>query len=363
MAHDVFISYSSIDEQVAETVCDYLEKNNISCWMASRDVIAGEDWVKEIVRAITRSKLIFLIFSSNSNESSQIEREINIASEKNIPILPFRVDNIEPSEGLIYYIGRRNWLNAFSPPLEKHLEHMLKSVRKFVVENTDAFNENISSERSRHQQIKETADFQPDMLQEMEASKGVLTAAIQDNIPGIDKSSLSNSFWSSIFLYKKETFQFFSIAAIIWSAISVVILLSIIQSFDREKGIVIFCLLFMLFIGVGLVLAYASKLPILYGIVSGGCAFAFLISYFVVMEYFRLWNYTGLLVYFCSFLTLIGNVFAVRTKASLIGICAGILAGSWIVGGVLFYRDTALISAGIIGLGLTVFAVLQRRNS
>jgi len=41
MAHNVFISYSSIDKDAAEAVRSILEENGISCWMAPRNITPG----------------------------------------------------------------------------------------------------------------------------------------------------------------------------------------------------------------------------------------------------------------------------------------------------------------------------------
>ena len=52
MAHDVFISYSVKDKNVADAVCANLEAGGIRCWIAPRDVGTGGTWAEEIVQAI-----------------------------------------------------------------------------------------------------------------------------------------------------------------------------------------------------------------------------------------------------------------------------------------------------------------------
>lgn len=41
MAHDVFISYSTIDKSIADAVCSMLEPNQDRCWIATRDISPG----------------------------------------------------------------------------------------------------------------------------------------------------------------------------------------------------------------------------------------------------------------------------------------------------------------------------------
>ena len=43
MAHDVFISYSHKDKPIAYGICAKLETVGVRCWIAPRDITAGED--------------------------------------------------------------------------------------------------------------------------------------------------------------------------------------------------------------------------------------------------------------------------------------------------------------------------------
>jgi hypothetical protein len=89
MSHDVFISYSSKDKNAADAVCAVLERNNIRCWIAPRDVLPGAVWGAAIIGAIQAAKIIVLVFSGAANTSPQIEREVERAISKGIPIIPF----------------------------------------------------------------------------------------------------------------------------------------------------------------------------------------------------------------------------------------------------------------------------------
>ena len=49
MSHDVFISHAHQDTPTAEAVCAALERNDIRCWIAPRDVIPGMLWGEAII--------------------------------------------------------------------------------------------------------------------------------------------------------------------------------------------------------------------------------------------------------------------------------------------------------------------------
>jgi formylglycine-generating enzyme required for sulfatase activity len=135
MAHDVFISYSTKDKHAADAVCAVLERNGTRCWIAPRDVMPGTAWGSAIVNAIHASKIIVLVFSGNANTSPQIEREVERAISRSIPIIPFRIEDVQPSDSLEYFISASHWLDAFTQPFEQHLEKLSDVVRRILEAN------------------------------------------------------------------------------------------------------------------------------------------------------------------------------------------------------------------------------------
>jgi hypothetical protein len=129
VAHDVFISYSSADKPTADAVCAGLERGAVRCWVAPRDILPSQSWAEAIVNAIGESQLLIVIFSSSSNGSQQVLREVERAVGKGIPILPFRIEDVLPSRSLEYFLATPHWLDAISPPLERHIEKMVATVR------------------------------------------------------------------------------------------------------------------------------------------------------------------------------------------------------------------------------------------
>jgi hypothetical protein len=129
MAHDVFVSHSVKDKGVAEAIVSRLEADSVTCWIAPRDIVPGADWGESIIDAIEASRIMILIFSRNADASPQIKREVERAVNKSVYIIPFRVDEIPPSKSLEYFISTSQWMDAFSPPLERHLDKLAKTVK------------------------------------------------------------------------------------------------------------------------------------------------------------------------------------------------------------------------------------------
>lgn len=132
MAHDVFISYSSKDKNVADAVCATLEGRKVRCWIAPRDVPPGLPYATALVNAINECEVFVLILSKGSNTSGQVLREVEEAVDEGIPIIPLRIEDIEPTDAMRYYIKSLHWLDAMTPPLERHLEKLADSVRAIL---------------------------------------------------------------------------------------------------------------------------------------------------------------------------------------------------------------------------------------
>ena len=132
MAHDVFVSHSVKDKLVADAIVARLEADSVRCWVAPRDVVPGADWGESIVNAIESSRIMILIFSRNANASPQIKREVERSVDKGVYIIPFRVDDIEPTKSLEYFISTAQWMDAFPPPLERHFETLAKTVKAIL---------------------------------------------------------------------------------------------------------------------------------------------------------------------------------------------------------------------------------------
>ena len=131
MRYDVFISYSSIDQKIAEGVCAYLEQQGILCFVAYRDIPRGVVWATAIVEALEQSRMMVVLFSKNFNMSKQVEREIELASDSNMPILTFRLCDDEFRGAKKYYLQNLNWIDAFPNP-ERNFSALHRNVASLL---------------------------------------------------------------------------------------------------------------------------------------------------------------------------------------------------------------------------------------
>src|SRR5271165_135893 len=132
MAHEVFISHAHKDKGIAHAICQKLESARVRCWLTERDISAAEDWTEATRNAIGSSRVMVLVLSENANAAPHIEREIAHAFYTRRMIIPLRLTNTLPRRDFLFYLGNVRWFDAFSPPVEEHLEELTASINSMV---------------------------------------------------------------------------------------------------------------------------------------------------------------------------------------------------------------------------------------
>lgn len=149
MNSDVFISYSSQDKQMAEEIYQTIEKNGLKCWIAPRDIPPGKKYAACIIEAIRNSSMMVIVFSSNSNNSDHVLTECEHAMSLKKIIIPFRIQEITPSDEMQYYINSRQWIDAFGPLLEEHLTKLVNRIRSSLDDLKNASKSDIQDKRAK----------------------------------------------------------------------------------------------------------------------------------------------------------------------------------------------------------------------
>ena len=109
----VFISYASPDLDSAITARDDLETDGVECWMAPRDVPPGADFAEVIPAAIAEATVVVLFLSAAANASDNVRREAHLALRHKLPILPVRLEDVQPEGALGFMLADAQWIDAF----------------------------------------------------------------------------------------------------------------------------------------------------------------------------------------------------------------------------------------------------------
>jgi len=114
MSARIFISFASKDVKVAQTLCSALENRGLPCWISARDIQPGENFQVSIVQALRHAKIMVLVFTANSNASEEMTKELALASQLKLIVIPLRVEDVTPSDAFTYEFATRQWIDVFA---------------------------------------------------------------------------------------------------------------------------------------------------------------------------------------------------------------------------------------------------------
>lgn len=94
---DVFISYSTKDEALAQFVCQHLQAQDLSVFIASLSLNAGERWTPKIISEFKGAQWVVLLATKDALASAAVQMEAGaaiFAEKKVVPIMW----NVAPEE-------------------------------------------------------------------------------------------------------------------------------------------------------------------------------------------------------------------------------------------------------------------------
>ena len=94
---DCFISYASVDRELAEFVDKELKRHEITTFMASASLQPGQNWQQEILENLRNSEWVILLASRAACASAFVNQEIGGALHSSKTLIPI-VWDMELSE-------------------------------------------------------------------------------------------------------------------------------------------------------------------------------------------------------------------------------------------------------------------------
>lgn len=128
MDKQVFISYAHEDAQIANSICEFLEQRDVSCWIAPRDISPGASYAEEIIKAIERTQALVLVLSEHANNSPHVGLEVERAVSKARTVFPVRIREVQPSKRLEYFVSGSQWIDAWASPIEHKMDQLAGAI-------------------------------------------------------------------------------------------------------------------------------------------------------------------------------------------------------------------------------------------
>jgi TolB-like protein len=129
-----FVSHATTDRTKALSLCRAIEARGTPCWLSCRDVAPGENYQEAIVRSIRTARAIVLVFSGAANRSAEIKKELSLGSRYHVPLIVFRIEEVEPSDAFAYELSTTQWIDACDD-WDKSLDVLAASVPQLPVDD------------------------------------------------------------------------------------------------------------------------------------------------------------------------------------------------------------------------------------
>ena len=72
-----------------------------------------------------------LVFTDNANNSTEIKKELALASQNKLAVIPARTEDVVPTAALAYELATRQWINLFDD-WEHEIENLCARVRQIL---------------------------------------------------------------------------------------------------------------------------------------------------------------------------------------------------------------------------------------
>lgn len=110
----VFLSHSSQNLELTESICRNLEAAGVKCWYSERDLdTSSATWSNELMRALLNSKAVIAVLTSAAYASPQVLCELSNAIKRNIPITPYICENSPIPLAFEYFVTPSEWILAY----------------------------------------------------------------------------------------------------------------------------------------------------------------------------------------------------------------------------------------------------------
>jgi TIR domain len=114
----LFVSYSRHDSSTVRRLVEALEAEGHDVWIDTDDIRGSERWRSSVATAIRASDVVLLVVSPAAMASSSVEREISVAAEESLRIVPVVIETAPISVGLQYDLAGVQRVSFVDRPFE-----------------------------------------------------------------------------------------------------------------------------------------------------------------------------------------------------------------------------------------------------
>jgi len=118
----IFTSYSRQDTNIVDNLASRLKSDGFEVWIDRENIKGGDQWRKQIVKAIHTADAFVLMLSPNSTASDNVRKEVDLAENAKRKLFPFVLAPVDLPEELLYQLSGIQWIEFYKDPVEKYQE-------------------------------------------------------------------------------------------------------------------------------------------------------------------------------------------------------------------------------------------------
>ncbi|MDQ3821420.1 MAG: toll/interleukin-1 receptor domain-containing protein [Acidobacteriota bacterium] len=125
----VFISYSRLDSEFVDQLTETLRHEGIAVWRDTENIQPGTNWQREIEDALSKAAALLYVASKNAAESSWMQNELSVISQREIKIIPLILDDIG-AQRLPLFLRQIQWVD-FRTGFHRNIYRLLDALQAF----------------------------------------------------------------------------------------------------------------------------------------------------------------------------------------------------------------------------------------
>jgi TIR domain len=137
----VFLCHSSEDKPAVRSLYNRLVKLGVDCWLDERKLLAGQNWQREIRRALKDAHVVIICLSRKSVKrkgymQKELKDALEIAQEYpdgTVYVIPTRLDDCLMPEGLCHL----QWVDIYEDEGYNHLLESLRFRANEIIDSAD----------------------------------------------------------------------------------------------------------------------------------------------------------------------------------------------------------------------------------
>ena len=96
---------------------------------------------------------MLLIFSSHSNNSEQVLREVQLATDSRLVLIRFRIEDVALTDDLKYFLSTPHWLDALTPPLSDHIARLEVAIKELLSQSVEVTGKDVAIGEPPHAEV------------------------------------------------------------------------------------------------------------------------------------------------------------------------------------------------------------------